>query len=99
MNPEDIILQDMVDKTGSWAEETFPRSTQSSVCAHLTREVQELSDNNTDVEEAADCMLLIFHLAYKNNWNLGKAIREKSAKNRSRLWNPPDDKGVCEHVK
>ena len=99
MNPEDIVLQDLADKIGSWATQTFPHATPTSICEHMSREVKELLDNPHDVEEAADVMLLILHLAYRNNWNLGKAIRDKSSKNKSRVWGPPDDKGVSEHIK
>ena len=97
MSPEDIAIQDLVDQTGTWAQATFPKSTDSSICEHLKREAQELADKPSDVEEAADCILLIFHLAHRRGWDLGKAIREKSAKNKSRIWNPVDAKGVSEH--
>lgn len=92
-------LNNMVSECGTWADETFSKATPESICKHLTKEVKELSDNNNDVEEAADCILLIFHLAHKRNWNLEQAVVNKFIINQGRAWGKPDADGVVEHVR
>lgn len=91
-------LNSMIDRCGAWAERNFPKSTPESICEHLRREVIELTERPNDSEEAADCILLLFHLAYKNNWNLEQAIIDKFEKNKARKWGRPDVQGVVEHV-
>lgn len=91
-------INDLVHKVGVWSNKTFDRATPSSILAHLKLEVQELSDNPTDVEEAADCVLLLFHLAHKQGWNLEQAIFNKFYKNQNRRWGEPNPDGVVEHI-
>jgi NTP pyrophosphatase (non-canonical NTP hydrolase) len=92
-------LNDMIHRCGSWADVTFSKATPSSICEHLRREVVELKDRSDDVEEAADCMLLLFHLAHKRGWNLEQAVINKFEKNQKRKWGEPDAHGVVEHVR
>jgi NTP pyrophosphatase (non-canonical NTP hydrolase) len=98
---------------GEWAEETFPKSTNASICNHLEREVRELEelcmipDKYTDSftlrkelsEEIADCVLLLMHLAHRNGIDIDNAVLSKHAVNVSRKWGEPDKFGVVEHIK
>jgi NTP pyrophosphatase (non-canonical NTP hydrolase) len=83
-------LNDLIHRCGTWADSTFTKATPASICEHLRREVGELIDAPHDAEEAADCMLLLFHLAHKQGWNLEQAVINKFEKNKARSWGKPD---------
>jgi hypothetical protein len=91
-------LNDLSDRVGKWAVTVFTKATPQSICEHLRREVIELTEHPDDVEEAADCMLLLLHLAYRQGWNLEQAIINKHEKNQQRSWGLPDAQGVVEHI-
>ena len=99
------------EETGRWGDATFPLSTPESVMAHLTDEIDELADEigayvrspvsetrSALAEEAADCLLLLYHIAHKCGFDLEAAAREKLDKNRQRSWGEPDARGVVRHV-
>jgi hypothetical protein len=90
---------DMVHEVGTWGTKVFTTATPDSICAHLRKEVLELSAKPDDEEEGADCILLIYHLAHRQGWNLEQAVRNKFEKNKKRKWGAPDADGVCEHVR
>ncbi|MBI3545973.1 MAG: DUF550 domain-containing protein [Gammaproteobacteria bacterium] len=95
-------LNDIVRQFGTWANMTFAPDggyRGPSIVAHLSKEVIELSDNPRDMEELADCMLLLFHLAHQNGGNLQAAIARKFEINKRRKWGKPDARGVVEHVR
>lgn len=98
-----------VKDCGQWAEETFPKATPKSILEHLKEEYNELDEavnniglcvgSNNISEEMADICLLIFHLAYKENIDLGKAIMDKFEKNRKRIWETEtNEKGYFKHI-
>lgn len=66
--------QQLQVSSGSWAEENFKKSTPKSVLNHLKEEVGEFIDSceqeGGDPFEAADCILLLCHYAYKKNFEL-----------------------------
>jgi hypothetical protein len=84
---------------GTWAEKIFPQSTYRSICEHLRREVQELRSAPSPNEEAADCLLLLLHLAHKNKFDLIAETLKKHEINKQRKWGEPDEQGVVEHIK
>ena len=111
-NPGPIGLDHFQREVGRWAESVFTRATDTSVATHLAREVAELrawcvaaDDGRAPVpvadvaEEAADCFLLLLHLAHRCEFSLLDAAHAKFAKNRARRWGEPDAEGVVEHVK
>lgn len=83
---------------GEWADATFPRSTPATILAHLRREVGELSAAPADGDEAADCVLLLLHLAHKTGFDLAERVNRKFLANTRRTWGEPDAAGVVEHV-
>jgi 5-methylcytosine-specific restriction endonuclease McrA len=50
-------------------------------------------------ENAADCLLLLLHLAHKHGFSLYEAAGVKNAVNAGRVWGEPDELGVVEHVR
>ncbi len=99
------------EEVGTWGDMTFPLSTPRSVMAHLADEIVELADEIdafTDhpdeptraalAEEAADCFLLLMHIAHKCRFDLVAAANAKFEKNRQRSWGEPDARGVVRHL-
>ena len=101
---KDITVNTLQVYVGMWAYSTFPGATSKSIVAHLKKEVAELdsaieSNEHADIaEESADCLLLLYHLAHKNNFSLILEAEKKMAGNEKRTWGPPDKDGVREHI-
>lgn len=93
-------------EVGAWAQQTFPQSTRESVLAHLYDELQELmaadqgeqAEGHTEIEEAADCYLLLLHYAHKCRFDLEESAMLKHLRNTRRQWGVPDERGVVRHV-
>jgi NTP pyrophosphatase (non-canonical NTP hydrolase) len=90
-------------EVGVWAEWTFAQSTPGSVVAHLRREVEELGAATMlgpvedEMAEAADCLLLLLHLAHKRRFSLLGAAQRKFEEVQERQWGETDAEGVVEH--
>jgi len=97
--PEPPPLIEFQREISEWAATTFPHQTPASKVAHLTDEVNELSDNPGDGEEMADCFILLLNLAEMGGFDLLEEAQKKMAKNKLRIWGAPDARGVCHHVK
>jgi NTP pyrophosphatase (non-canonical NTP hydrolase) len=95
------------ERVGQWGQETFPQSTPRTIVAHLGREVRELEvevladhpDADAVAEEAADCLLLLYHLAHRFGFSLHDATAVKFSQVKARAWGKPDAEGVVEHVR
>ena len=108
----ELIMDAIIDSSNSplpkavglWADETFPQSTAESVINHLKREIIELEEavkNPTSFniqQEAADCQILLWHLAHKCHFNINEEAADKHRVNKHRKWGKPDAEGVVEHV-
>ena len=88
----------------TWANSQFGDRTGNpfGVLNHLHRELIELENNPTDVEEMADVMMLTIEIAAIMGWTMTDvfdATLMKLARNKKRTWYPTDEEGVAEHVK
>lgn len=86
-------------EVGKWADRQFPQSTLQSIVAHLTDEVEELNQAPADKLEMADILLLLMHLAHKQDIDLLVAAKEKFEIVKKRRWGIPDHRGVVKHIK
>lgn len=85
-------------RVGEWAARTFPRATNDSITSHVIEEAEELAtaahvddDGIGEIgEEAADCLLLLLHLAHRNGFSLCDAMAAKHAVNVVRTWETDD---------
>lgn len=89
-----------------WSKKTFgPGSRIEGVLDHIRKELGEIEENPSDVEEWADLLILSFDGA----WRAGhepeiviQAIRDKQAKNEKRVWpdwRKADRSKAIEHVR
>lgn len=110
--PDPDGRQGLQAQVGEWGARTFPQSTPKSILAHLRREVEELNEvftnppsftsRNANIaalgEEAADCYLLLLHLAHRVGFDLQERAAWKFGVNQGRTWGPVDGDGVSEHL-
>lgn len=106
--PWPIGMDRFQQEVGEWANQTFTQATDHSIIVHLAREVKELrayltTEQAVTVEsialEAADCLLLLMHLAHRCDFSLIDAATLKHSINRHRQWGQADAEGVVEHVR
>jgi hypothetical protein len=98
-------LEKIKKDIASFSDKTF--GTNRSFAApleHLKEEVQEVIDSNGDIDEYADCMLLLldsFRMKYPNlsTKDLLKQCKRKLKVCEQRKWGKPDSKGVVRHIK
>jgi NTP pyrophosphatase (non-canonical NTP hydrolase) len=81
-----------------WGLKTFPMATKDSIICHLQKEVKELKESYNP-EEAADCFILLCHLANKLGCDLLEEAEKKMVINKQRKWGKPDKDGVVEHIR
>ncbi|MGZ6772572.1 MAG: dATP/dGTP pyrophosphohydrolase domain-containing protein [Mycobacteriaceae bacterium] len=89
----------------AWSEQTFgPGTRLLGVLDHIRKELKEIEDNPTDVEEWVDVIILAFDGAWRAGWEpqqIIDAIKAKQAKNESRAWpdwRKYDQDEAIEHV-
>lgn len=94
----DSVLKFVQTAIGDWFNMKFPKTDSAAICVHLVREVIELSEA-FDPAEAADCFLLLMHLAHQNNFDLLAEAFAKQQINLNRTWaTEPDDQNVYHHI-
>ncbi len=91
-------------QVGAWSGEIFPRAYPDSITAHLGQAVADLADalhGNGDArveEEAADCLLVLLHLAHTLDFSLAEATRRKFGRNQRRTGETADSgRGSWKH--
>lgn len=90
------------ESTVKFATETFNYQSPNPAIHHLAKEVIELVEQPYDLEEYADCLLILLHaldLAGHSLPDLLKKAWEKHEKNKKRKWGKPDVNGVIEHIR
>lgn len=96
-------FQQMQNELGQWADATFGDRTPQSLLRHLEHEIEEVCENPKDELEWADCLTLLvdaYRLATGHNTeHLLDACFEKIAINKQRKWSPPNEDGVCFHIR
>jgi hypothetical protein len=73
-----------------WSEQTFgPGTRLFGVLDHIRKELKEIEENPTDVEEWVDVIILAFDGAWRAGWEpqeIIDAIKAKQARNEARTW-------------
>jgi hypothetical protein len=97
-------LQRLQREAGRWADEVFGQNrTPDGEIAHLLKEVEkELTTDPHDINEYADCLLLLLGAARNAGHaadDVVDAAWEKLEVNRHRDWAEPGPDGVVEHVR
>jgi hypothetical protein len=87
---------------GEWSDATFGARSPLGPLHHLKKEVEEVIDDPGDIEEYADCGLLLMdalRLAGFTMDDLYDAMWLKFEKNKNRTWGIPDEYGCSEHIR
>ena len=79
---ESRIMKELQKQIGEWGVETFPTATNRSIAQHLLEEADEVENAAKNqgiglMEECADVLLLLLHLAHRNGFDLEQAARQK----------------------
>ena len=91
----------LFDRSRAFQNEKFPDQSIDSKLIHLAREVEELRKEPTEIEEFADCLILIFGCAAKQGLTaqqLVSAAHKKLTVCEKRTWGPADAEGVHHHL-
>jgi len=99
MIPDPQRLANILQDYSAWADVTFPEATQHSRATHLAREARELANNPDNELEMADVLALLYHMAKHAGVDLAAALERKLAICKDRVWGPPDQDGVREHIR
>lgn len=96
-------LDALQQTVGEWGTRTFPKSSPVSIALHLRDEanelVSEVPDGDEIAEEAADCLLLLLHLAHRCGFSLFDAAVAKATINERRTWQTePNERGYMSHI-
>jgi hypothetical protein len=87
---------------GYWSDETFGTRSALGPLNHLLKEVKEVIEDPTNIEEYADCGLLLMdslRIAGYSMDDLYTAMISKFRKNKTRTWGKPDKNGTVEHIR
>jgi NTP pyrophosphatase (non-canonical NTP hydrolase) len=112
--PKKVNIKKLVKETEEWREKTFHSETSLSIAMKLQEEffeVKEEIENSRHREigarerlrsELADCFILLFGIAYREQIpyeDMLLAIQAKHTVNTLRTWNKPDANGIVKHKK
>lgn len=96
-----LDLPSIVQENVDWSNATFGVRPATAPLAHLKKEAAELFEHPDDLEEYADCGLLLFQGAALSGFTVEAvitAMHHKLQKNKARKWGPPDEHGACQHL-
>jgi len=96
-------FQELQINIANWSNATFgPGQRTEGMIAHLLKEVQELHEEPNDLEEYADCLMLLIDAAYSVGFDMKKLLKATQKKleiNKKRKWGPQNQDGSIEHVR
>ena len=96
-----VTFEELLRDTGEWADINLPNEDVVGKLTHLKEEVDEVLATPDDVEEWADCFMLLYDALRKQGLpfrEVQTAMERKLEKNRLRVWEETSP-GVYHHVK
>lgn len=91
-------LGELTEAVFDWAEEAFPKRTDTSMYLKMYGEIAEMIDSDGDSDEIADMFILLLDYAKRKKVDVATAVLKKIVVNRKRHWTT-DKNGVNSHVK
>jgi hypothetical protein len=94
-------MQQLFHDIGKWSDTTFGDERLNSTIHHLELEVGELKVDPFEIEEYADCLLLLFDAARKAGFEFSDlllAAQMKLEKNKARKWGRDLGEGAIGHL-
>ena len=85
MTLQDQSLEELFERFKDFSKKTFIDAESQSYLKKLEEEVVELKED-TNMEELADCMLVLVGLSRFIEGDLKEALRQKVLKNERRTW-------------
>ena len=96
-------FQPLQDSITAWADSVFGKDRKPEmILQHLKKEIQELIEEPSNLEEYADVGILWLNAAAKAGYkvkDLYFAMAGKLMVNKSRKWGKPDENDVVEHLR
>ena len=79
-------LTELTREVVDWADNAIPERTAASALIKMFEEIGELTKDLRSPGEYADVMIMLLDLAHMHEVDIGQAVRDKMAVNRSRTW-------------
>lgn len=98
-------LYDLAEELSAWSQATFGADQERGplgALRHLEKEAREAQAAPTDLEEYADCLLLVLDASRRAGFNVWKLVRSACAKlqvNKQRTWPKPTSDEPVEHAR
>ena len=96
-------FQPLQDSITAWADSVFGKDRKpESILQHLKKEIEELLEDPSSLEEYADVGILWLNAAKKAGYDVDDlyfAIVGKMWVNKCRKWGKMDENGVVEHLR
>lgn len=90
-------IQELQELIGEWADLVFPERTIQSAALKLYEEIGEMLRDPSNADEHADIYIMMFDLSRMYGIDIGKAVRDKMARNRNRTWSKSAT-GTLQHI-
>jgi predicted house-cleaning noncanonical NTP pyrophosphatase (MazG superfamily) len=93
-------IAELQKEIAEWADKVFPnRTAHGSLSKLVLEEIPEfITSGMEDPLEYADLVIMILDIAHLKGINVGQAVIQKMAINRSRTWTLDDATGFLKHV-
>jgi hypothetical protein len=97
------MLREYIQRHKDWSLQTFGEGKKTDgLIAHITKELDEIKNNPTDVMEWIDVIILAMDGAWRAGYTplqIVNALNEKQAINFGRKWSPIVEGQPTEHVR